>query len=78
MKLLNPSSFVQDVEHVFIVGVAGAVPHYTDFDQVKIHSDTLKILILKLRILGLRSYRIQLLDDSYCHKSKLVWISDTQ
>jgi hypothetical protein len=21
------------VEHVFIVGVGGAVPHYTDFDQ---------------------------------------------
>lgn len=27
------SIYVQGVEHVFIVGVAGAVPHYTDYDQ---------------------------------------------
>ena len=27
------NSYFQCVEHVFLVGVAGAVPHYTDFDK---------------------------------------------
>ena len=29
----NVVAVLQEVEHVFIVGVGGGVPHYTDWDR---------------------------------------------